>query len=247
MENYTTFAELYDELFDPAMYDQWLDFVVSNVKPGDGPVLDLACGTGRLAVMMAKAGYEVSGLDLSAEMLAIADRHAWEVDVTIPWMQGNLLDLAGVTPASVVTCFDDSLNYLADEEEVGLAFSQVEKHLVSGGTFMFDVITPYQTDDLYPGYMYNYHDQHRAFLWSSYGTEIPHEVEHDLTFFVYNEEKQGYDKLNELHHERTYSLATYQELLAKAGFSRVEVSADFGNGEITPETTRWFFTCHKEA
>ncbi|MGN1292356.1 MAG: class I SAM-dependent methyltransferase, partial [Levilactobacillus brevis] len=78
---YQSFAELYDELFDPAMYDQWLDFVTDRVDPTSGELLDLACGSGRLGVLLAEHGYQVSGLDLSEDMLVLAAKHADEAGV----------------------------------------------------------------------------------------------------------------------------------------------------------------------
>jgi len=242
---YQTFAELYDELFDPAMYEQWLDFVRRELPDQSGQLLELACGTGRLVVSLAQAGYHVTGLDLSENMLALAQEHVEEATVTLPLLQGDMLDLSEIGTFDAVTCFADSFCYLPDIETVQKAFEQVAQHLTADGQFLFDVITPHQTDDVYPGYMYNYRDEERAFMWTSYAGEIPHSAEHDLTFFIYNEEKQAFDEVSELHQERTYELAAYQQALKAAGFSDVTVTADFGQQTPTAETTRWFFKCHK--
>lgn len=53
---YSSFAKLYDELMEPTMYDQWLDFVEQELPKTTGQILDLACGAGRLAVMLAQNG-----------------------------------------------------------------------------------------------------------------------------------------------------------------------------------------------
>ena len=58
---YTTFAKLYDELMDPEMYEQWFLFAKKHLSLDDH-ILELACGSGRLAVMLAQAGYQVEGL-----------------------------------------------------------------------------------------------------------------------------------------------------------------------------------------
>ena len=86
------------------MYDQWLDFVEQELPKTTGQILDLACGAGRLAVMLAQNGYQVSGVDLSEEMLALAEMHAREADLAIPFMQGNMLDLSALGQYSAVTC-----------------------------------------------------------------------------------------------------------------------------------------------
>lgn len=242
---YQTFAKLYDELFDSELYLEWQTFVEQQVTDKQSPLLELACGAGRLAVLLAKDGYNVTGFDLSDEMLSLADQHAREADVVLPLIEGNMLDLSDLETYHTVTCFADSLCYLPDEEALLTTFKQVARHLDDDGQFLFDVISPYQTDTVYPGYMYNYRDTDRAFLWSSEAGDEPHSVDHDLTFFTYNESKDAYDEVTELHHERTYDLSTYQQLLKLAGFNQVNVSANFGKTEVESKTTRWFFVCSK--
>lgn len=242
---YQTFAKLYDELFDSDLYLEWQSFVEQQVMSKEQPLLELACGAGRLAVLLAKDGYNVTGFDLSDEMLSLADQHAREANVTLPLIEGNMLNLSDLETYHTVTCFADSFCYLPNENALTTAFEQVARHLDDDGQFLFDVISPYQTDTVYPGYMFNYRDTDRAFLWSSEVGEEPHSVDHDLTFFTYNEAKDAYDEVAELHHERTYELTTYQRLLKAAGFNHVQVSADFGKTAVKPDTTRWFFVCTK--
>ncbi|MTV82639.1 class I SAM-dependent DNA methyltransferase [Secundilactobacillus folii] len=242
---YQTFAQLYDELFDSDLYLDWRNFVTGQVMQSTAPLLELACGAGRLAVLLRQAGYDVTGFDLSDEMLSLADQHAREARVSLPLIQGNMLDLSDIGTYHTVTCFADSLCYLPDEQSLSTTFEQVAHHLDDDGQFLFDVISPYQTDVVYPGYMYNYHDEKRAFMWSSDAGDEPHSVDHDLTFFTYNEVKDAYDEVAELHHERTYEMATYQTLLRQAGFKNVQVTADFGRSSVKDDTTRWFWTCSK--
>ena len=216
------------------MYDQWLDFVEQELPKTTGQILDLACGAGRLAVMLAQNGYQVSGVDLSEEMLALAEMHAREANLAIPFMQGNMLDLSALGQYSAVTCFADSFCYLQDEAQVLQAFKEVYQHLENDGKFIFDVITPY-----------HYTTEDQAFIWSSFADEFEHSAVHELTFFVWNEALASYERVSEIHHERTYELEVYQRLLTQVGFKDITVSADFGKGELTLETTRWFFSCHK--
>ncbi|MHA8111014.1 class I SAM-dependent DNA methyltransferase [Lactobacillaceae bacterium Melli_B4] len=240
---YSAFAELYDELFDPEMYQEWLAFVQRYAQ--GQTILDLACGNGRLAIALAKRGYQVSGLDLSEAMLAIASEKASASDVHLPLFNGNMLYLNLLPDYDTITCFDDSICYLADADELQQMFDQVYARLNAGGAFLFDVITPYQTDVVYPGYMYNYHDETRAFMWQSYEGEVEHSVEHDLSFFNYNADKDAYDEFSELHKERTYPLKVYEAALQAAGFVDIVASANFGRDAIDETTTRWFFTARK--
>lgn len=246
--NYQTFAKLYDDLFDEAAYADWFQYATKFIKNKDGKLLELAGGAGRLAIQLKQAGYDdISVLDLSTEMLALAAQHAQEAELDLPLIEGDMREWSDFDERfATITSFADSFNYLANEDEILMAFKQVAEHLEDGGQFLFDVISPWQTDVYYPGYMYNWHDDETAFMWSSYGVEEqPHTVEHELTFFVYNEDIDGFQQLQEVHTERTYSLDTYKRLLTEAGFTNIEVTADFGRAEMTDESPRWFFNATK--
>ncbi|MBJ7688616.1 class I SAM-dependent methyltransferase [Weissella confusa] len=246
--NYQTFAKLYDDLFDEAAYADWFQYATKFIKNKDGKLLELAGGAGRLAIQLKQAGYDdISVLDLSTEMLALAAQHAQEAELDLPLIEGDMREWSDFDERfATITSFADSFNYLANEDETLMAFKQVAEHLQDGGQFLFDVISPWQTDVYYPGYMYNWHDDETAFMWSSYGVEEqPHTVEHELTFFVYNEDIDGFQQLQEVHTERTYSLDTYKRLLTEAGFTNIEVTADFGRAEVTDESPRWFFNATK--
>lgn len=246
--NYQTFAKLYDDLFDEAAYADWFQYATKFIKNKDGKLLELAGGAGRLAIQLKQAGYDdISVLDLSTEMLALAAQHAQEAELDLPLIEGDMREWSDFDERfATITSFADSFNYLANEDEILMAFKQVAEHLEDGGQFLFDVISPWQTDVYYPGYMYNWHDDETAFMWSSYGVEEqPHTVEHELTFFVYNEDIDGFQQLQEVHTERTYSLDTYKRLLTEAGFTNIEVTAGFGRAEVTDESPRWFFNATK--
>lgn len=243
---YSSFAQLYDQLFDGEMYLKWAQFVQERTTGNDGPLLDLAGGSGRLAVLLAQQNYQVTVGDFSDEMLSIADQHRTESQVDFDLVNVDMTNLEELPKYQTITCFADSLCYLDDIDQIASVFSEVYQHLEAGGQFLFDVISPYQTDEVYPGYMYNFEDDDTAFMWSSFANEaVEHGAIHELTFFTWNVAEQGYDRLGETHYERTYPLNDYQAKLQSAGFKEIEISADFGKGEITPKTTRWFFVCKK--
>jgi hypothetical protein len=154
-------------------------------------------------------------------------------------------ELDGLDDYELVTCLDDSLCYMPNLADVTTVFQQVAQHLVSGGRFLFDMHSLYQMDELFPGYMYNYKNETTAFMWTSYLGEQPHSIEHDLTFFVWDESIQGYQALSELHRERTYPLADIKQALQDSGFKNVQVSADFGKIAVAADSVRWFFTAEK--
>lgn len=241
---YHSFAQYYDELFDPDMYRDWKDYVEMNTAPGSR-LLDLAGGAGRLCVLLAQDGYHTTDLDFSTDMLTLASQHAIEAQVNVELIEANMLDLSALNDYDVITCFADSLCYLKDANEVSITFQQVHQHLGKHGLFLFDVITPYQTDHVYPGYMYNYRseDNQRFFMWSSFqNDDIPHGVIHELSFF--DQQANGsYQRLSETHFERSYSLNHLKQMLRQAGFTNIVASANFGKKQVNAQNTRWFFKC----
>ena len=92
MEAYTSFAEVYDTFMDNVPYDEWGEYLVSLLKKygvEDGLVLEMGCGTGAMTRYLDAHGYDMTGIDVSEEMLTIAkeklglaDLRAIDADVT---------------------------------------------------------------------------------------------------------------------------------------------------------------------
>ena len=139
---YQSFAQLYDELFDAQLYEQWQDYTLNRLPSTSKTVLDLAGGAGRLACLLATAGLDLTVADFSPEMLSLAGKHAAEAGVDLQLVQADMRDLAGFPQFDAVTCYADSLCYLDDLADVQETFSQVSAHLTAEGRFLFDMIAP---------------------------------------------------------------------------------------------------------
>ena len=127
MATYETFAAVYDAVMDDSLYDLWTDFSLRHLpKTMDKKkLLELACGTGIQSVRFSQAGFDVTGLDLSADMLKIAQKRASSAKQKIDFIEGNMLDLSKVGQYDFVTCYSDSICYMQDEVEVGDVFKEV--------------------------------------------------------------------------------------------------------------------------
>lgn len=240
---YETFAFVYDEVMDSSLYKKWLDFSCRHLGKRK-QLLELACGTGALAVEFAKAGFDVTGLDLSEEMLMIASQRAEKEEAAVQFVAGDMLDLVDVGTYQAITCYSDSVCYMEDEQSVQQVFDGVYSCLEEDGVFLFDVHSLYQIDEVFPDYSYHYQTDEFAFLWESYQGEKDHSIEHFLTFFV-AQENGLFERLDELHQERTYPLESYLRMLENAGFANVECYADFIDTKPNEKSRRWFFVCHK--
>lgn len=75
-KNYETFAEVYDAIMDDSLYDRWTEFSLRHLpkSKNKNKLLEMACGTGIQSVRFSQAGFDVTGLDLSSEMLQVAKK-----------------------------------------------------------------------------------------------------------------------------------------------------------------------------
>ncbi len=244
MASYETFARIYDEVMDENLYLDWLDFTCRHLRKDQQKVLELACGTGILSVELANLGFEVCGLDLSEDMIKLANKRVTDKDEMLQFKTGDMLKLTDKNTYDVVTCYSDSICYMPNEQAVSNVFSGVYEALKPEGTFLFDVHSIYQVEEGFSEYSYHYQTDDFAFLWESYPGEHLHSVEHFLTFFV--SDKQGkFERFDELHEERTYEIKQYELLLKQAGFKSIEVYADFEDTAPDEESKRWFLVCKK--
>lgn len=247
--SYEQFAYLYDELMQDAPYDEWVRFVKGKLDryQVDGKnLLDLACGTGELSVRFAKEGFSVTGVDLSADMLAVAQAKAQEEGLLIPFFEQDMASLEGHGEFDIIGIFCDSLNYLQSDEDVRHTFTCVYSHLKDSGIFFFDVHSIYKISQLFINQTFTLADDHLSYIWNSFAGDLPNSVEHELSFFVLDEQTRKYDRFDELHYQRTYPVQQYSAWLEEAGFELLEISADFDNKEPQEQSERIFFIARKK-
>lgn len=247
--SYERFAYVYDELMKDAPYEKWLELLLSKMNQYgcDGKkVLDLACGTGEFTVELAKLGYQVSGVDLSEEMLAIANEKAALSGHSIPFYQQNMAQLEGLGVYDCVTLLCDSLNYLREEADVQKTFDSVHAHLKQDGLFLFDIHSIYKIEHMFQNQTFAISDEDVSYIWECYAGEEPYSVEHDLSFFVRDPENGLYDRFDEYHYQRTYPVSFYQEKLMESGFEVLELLSDLENEPIHDQTERILFVAKKK-
>lgn len=139
MNSYRNFSYYYDEIMEQIEYDFWVDFVKPYLKQG-GKILDLACGSGTFAISIANLGYEISGLDLSLDIINVAKEKSKINHVEIDYQVKDMSNFHYDNKFDVITCFFDSVNFLKDNQLQGLLDS-VYDNLNNGGYFIFDLFT----------------------------------------------------------------------------------------------------------
>lgn len=224
---YHHFAYIYDHLMKEAPYDDWAKFLHQSVlKYGNGGkrVLDLACGTGEISYRLAQLDYQVTGVDLSEDMLVVAkekmDKFGY---LNTPFFKQDMRELDGFPPYDHIFICCDSLNYLLLEEDVVKTFRQVYNHLNDEGLFIFDVHSVYKINTLFKEQTFADNDEKISYIWNCFDGTYENSVIHELTFFVKDGEK--YVRYDEDHEQRTFTVLEYKQMLTKCGFQIVEVTS----------------------
>jgi SAM-dependent methyltransferase len=144
---------LYDRI--AGFYDPWsrsvtedVDFYVEHALASGGPVVELAVGTGRIAIPIARAGVAVIGVDSSPGMLEVARAAAAEAGVSelVDLRLGDLREPPVSERVPLVICPFRSLLHMETEEEKLRALRAAHALLQPGGHFVFDVFTPSRED-----------------------------------------------------------------------------------------------------
>ncbi|EIJ78949.1 MCP methyltransferase, CheR-type [Bacillus methanolicus PB1] len=246
--SYGRFAYLYDKLMKDAPYDKWVEIVLAKLKKYNvegKELLDLACGTGELSVRLSKAGFRVTGVDLSSDMLTVARAKADENGQSIRFFQQSMAELDGLGQFDAVCIFCDSLNYLETEEDVRKAFKNVAQHLKKDGVLLFDVHSIYKIMQVFMNETFAVVQEDISYIWQCYKGNYPNSIEHDLVFFVLDEETGQYDRFEELHVQRTFSVNYYENWLKEAGFEMLEIFSDFHDCRHDDKAERIFFIARK--
>ena len=214
--SYKRFAYFYDEVTQELEYDLWLEFVEPYLKPND-KVLDLACGTGTFATILKLKGFNSSGLDLSSEIIEIANEKKKINHLDIPFYVMDMTTFNLNDKFNMITCFFDSVNFLDNKNKIKNMFNKVYNHLEDNGYFIFDIASKVLFDE----YSNNeIHKDYETFYIDWITKKIsPKSLKHDITI------KDVDDIFNESYYEYLYDI---NDCLDK-WFKVIKISGDFND------------------
>ncbi len=119
-----------------------VDFYRTQAMRYGSPVLELACGTGRLSIPIAQDGLDVVGLDASAQMLSLAERRTAGSGLKIAWIRGDMRNFDLGRRFRLIFVASNSFSHLYSLPEIEACLGSVRRHLVASGRFVVDVFNP---------------------------------------------------------------------------------------------------------
>ena len=246
MESYRDFARVYDEFMDQTPYDEWLLNILNIFKEykidKDAQVLDLGCGTGKMARKLAREGYQVTAVDNSMDMLEIA---ASEEDDHILYVLQDMvsLELPQQVDAAVSIC--DCMNYILEEEDLKEAFRRVREFLKEDGVFVFDMNSHYKYKEILACNTFAEDREDASFIWDNFYDEEEMINEYDLTLFI-PEAGELYRRSAETHYQRNYKAEQIADFLQPAGLVCEGMYDDYTDAGVKADSERITFVTRKE-
>ena len=226
MDAYHELAQSYDRLTNDVDYDATVDFYLDILqKEGLQPrtAVDLACGTGSVALRLAPKGLQVTAVDMSWEMLMVAQQKAVEAEVYPQFACQKLQELKLPKAVDLAVCALDSIDYILDPNDCKEAIRRVYKALNPGGCFIFDVNTPEKLRAM-DGQVFLDEDDDVFCVWRGEFDESTNICSYGMDLF--QRSGNAWHRSFEEHQEYAYSAQQLVGFLKEAGFTAVAVYGD---------------------
>jgi SAM-dependent methyltransferase len=226
-----------------------IPFYLRKVKRYGDPVLELGCGTGRIAIPLAEAGYKVTGLDASQPMLSEARRKSEAAGVQVEWIHADCRQFNLDKKFKIILFPFSGLAHLFDLESVEACFACVRRHMTEHGTFIIDYFNV--------GLEFLLRDPEKRYP----SAEYPHP---DGNGQVVITENNRYDPVTQINHVKWYynieghtdevvedldmRIFYPQELDALLRYGGFAIDAKFGDyneGGFQKESRRQLIVCHR--
>ena len=226
MDAYHNLAVSYDRLTNDVDYGATVEFYMQILdREGLAPrtAVDLACGTGSVALLLAEKGMDVVGVDMSAEMLCVAAQKAQEQQNPPFFVCQPLQELQLPRGVDLAVCALDSLDYITDPADCQEAIRRIYRVLNPGGCFIFDVNTPEKLRAM-DGQMFLDEDDDVYCVWRGEFDQQTNICTYWMDLFQRN--GSAWQRSYEEHREYAYSADQLKTYLRQAGFTHIEIYAD---------------------
>ena len=244
---YTDFAYCYDRLMQDVDYGRWADYIeelfsLHGCKPS--LVLDLGCGTGSFCLHMAERGYDMIGVDLSADMLACARAKSAAQGRDILFLNQDMTRFELYGTVDAIVSLVDSINYVTYKNDLKRLFKLVNNYLNPDGLFIFDVNSEYKFRNILANNVFHHVGEDIAYIWQNSYDGSCRLCRFDLSIF--DGRGEACTRYDEVHYERAWSRMELQEMLKVSGLKLCSVFGEFTGKRPGSKCERIFFICRKQ-
>ena len=238
--NFKLYSQYYDLLYQDKDYageTNYVNQLIQTYQPNSKSILELGSGTGKHAYLLADLGYQVCGVERSAEMVAIANQKA---DSNVGFEIADITNFKLDQSFDVATSLFHVISYLTDSKNLIQTFKNVYQHLNSEGLFIFDVWHGSAVNHQIPEKRTkNLQNQNIKVVRKANPINYPElnivEVDYDIT--ITNLKDQTTEKIYEKHPMRYFSKPEIEILAFASGFKLVHTE-EFLTKEI-PSNQTW--------
>ncbi len=227
-DSYSATGRCFEYLNKDCGYEQWSQYLIEKLKSlGAGPVgADVGCGNGYFTRALCRAGYDMTGVDVSAEMLSRARILAAEEGINVPFVQGDAVKLKLLKKADFIISVNDCFNYIPPEK-LPAAFARAAASLKKGGAFIFDISSRKKLEEVIGDNLFADDSEDYTYLW--FNRREGESIIMDVTLFLRGKDGR-YTRYDERHVQYMHGKAQTAEMLRAAGFS-VQTEGHLGGSE----------------
>ncbi len=222
MEAYTGFATVYDRYMDNIPYDDWARNIKELFEKYNMPmeiVCDLGCGTGQMTRRLKEMGYDMIGIDVSYDMLMEAMSQEDSDGILYLCQDMRSFELYGTVGAVISLC--DSMNYLADTDELLQVCKLANNYLDPKGLFIFDMKTDSYYKKLGTGTIAENREE-GSFIWENEYNPDTRDNYYYLT--IYEENEDGtFDRFEEEHMQHAFTVDEVKAAIKESGLELLQV------------------------
>ena len=231
MQSYQALGNWFEYLNKDCDYALWSQYLINKLRTlGAGRRgVDIGCGNGYFTRALYRAGYDVSGIDISPVMLNAAKRKAVQEGVPCEFLLGDITKLKLTGKADFAVAINDCINYVPPAK-LKNAFARVYSCLNRGGVFHFDVSSEHKIRSVLADNMFGEDGEDISYMW--FNTPEEDGVTMDLTFFVRAPDGR-YDRYDETHRQYAYSEDHILFAVRAAGFASVSSEGHLGSADKT--------------
>ncbi len=226
MNSYQSLAQSYDGLTWDVDYDGTVSFYRAIwEQEGLAPrtAADLACGTGSVALRLCEMGLQVTAVDLSEDMLCVAQQKAQPLENAPTFVCQDLAQLHLPRGVDLAVCALDSINYIVEPEQCKKALKAIFRALNPGGCFIFDVNTPQKLMAM-DGQVFLDENEDTFCVWRGEFSQEDNICSYGMDLF----QRKGelWQRSFEEHREYAYTVSQLKGYLKEAGFTHIAVFGD---------------------